>query len=160
MTRRMPVFPALLLLAFGATTVLAQEPTRDEVRITRGLLAAERQAIVGQNLSLTPEQAQKFWPLYLQYRGELMRFGDRGIQLLDTFSRSGEALDDTTAQGLLKEWLFVKQQEWELKARWRARFERAIPPSKLLRFYQIENKIDSSIAAEISSAIPLALPAK
>ncbi len=160
MTRKMPVLPALLLLALGSTMVPAQEPTKDDVRITRGLLAAERQKIVGENLSLTPEQAQKFWPLYLQYRGELMRFGDRGIQLLDTLSKSGDTMDDKTAQGLLEEWLFLKQQEWELKARWRARFERAIPPAKVLRLYQIENKIDTSIAAEISSAIPLALPAK
>jgi len=160
MTRRMIVLSTLLLLALGATAAIAQEPARDQIKTARGLLAAERQTLVGKNLSLTPEEAEEFWPLYLQYRGELMRIGDRSVQLLETMTKSADAMDDRTAQGILKEYIFLKQQEWELKSRWRSRFEKAIPPAKVLRFYQIENTIDTTVASEIAGATPLVLPAK
>lgn len=68
---------------------------------------------------------------------------------------SGGSTDD-----LLEPSLFLKQQEWELKSRWRSKFERAIPPAMVLRFHQIENAIDSAIASEISGVTPLGLPAK
>jgi hypothetical protein len=75
-------------------------------------------------------------------------------------TKSADAMDDKTAQGILKNYLFLKQQEWELKARWRSRFESAIPPAKVLRFYQIENTIDTTVASEISGLTPLVLPKK
>lgn len=151
---------ALLLFTCGFAAAPAQDAAGDQLSISRGLLAAERQSIVGKNLSLTPEEAQKFWPLYLEYRGELMRFGDRAIELMEVMAKSADAMDDLTAQGVLKEYLNLKQQEWELRARWRSKFERAIPPAKVLRFYQIENTIDSTIASEIAGATPLVLPKK
>jgi len=159
MSRRTIVLVALLFALCAAAT-LAQETARGEIKTARGLLAAERQSLVGKNLSLAPDEAQRFWPLYLQYRGEMMRIGDRAIELLETMTKSADAMDDRTAQGLLKEYLFLKQQEWELKARWRSKFESAIPPAKVLRFYQIENTIDTTVASEVSGMTPLVLPAR
>jgi Spy/CpxP family protein refolding chaperone len=160
MTRRTIVLSTLLLLALGAVAVLAQVSAPGEMKTARGLLASERQTLVGKNLGLTPEEAQKFWPLYLQYRGEMMRIGDRAIYLLETMTKSADAMDDATAQGILKEYIFLRQQEWDLKSRWRSKFERAIPPAKVLRFFQIENTIDSTVASEIAGVTPLVLPAK
>lgn len=157
MTRRTIVLTALLF-ALTAATAAAQDAPTGDIKTARGLLAAERQALVGKNLSLTPEQAQKFWPLYLEYRGEMMRIGNRAVELLETMTKSADAMDDKTAQGILKDYLFLKQQEWELKARWRSRFESAIPPAKVLRFYQIENTIDTTVASEIAGITPLVLP--
>ncbi len=159
MTRRTIVLTGLLF-ALAAAAVPAQDAPTGDIKTARGLLAAERQALVGKNLSLTPEQAQKFWPLYLEYRGEMMRIGNRAFELLETMTKSADAMDDKTAQGILKDYLFLKQQEWELKARWRSRFESAIPPAKVLRFYQIENTIDTTVASEIAGITPLVLPAK
>lgn len=157
MTRRTIVLTALLF-ALTAATAAAQDAPTGDIKTARGLLAAERQTLVGKNLALTPEQAQKFWPLYLEYRGEMMRIGDRAVELLETMTKSADAMDDKTAQGILKDYLFLKQQEWELKARWRGRFESAIPPAKVLRFYQIENTIDTTVASEVSGMTPLVLP--
>ncbi|MCU0253160.1 MAG: hypothetical protein MUE47_01345 [Acidobacteria bacterium] len=151
---------AALLGALAAGPALAQDAPTGDIETARGLLAAERQSLVGKNLDLTAEQAQKFWPLYLQYRGEMMRIGDRAIELLETMTKNAGAMDDKTAQGILKEYLFLKQQEWDLKSRWRGRFESAIPPAKVLRFYQIENTIDTTVASEISGVTPLVLPKK
>ncbi|MCU0225123.1 MAG: hypothetical protein MUF27_13880 [Acidobacteria bacterium] len=163
MTSRTIVLLFLLLslaAAVAATATLAQDAPTGDIKTARGLLAAERQTLVGKNLDLTAEQAKKFWPLYLQYRGEMMRIGDRAVELLETMTKNAGAMDDKTAQGILKEYVFLKQQEWELKSLWRGRFESAIPPAKVLRFFQIENTIDTTVASEISGLTPLVLPKK
>ncbi len=164
MKRRLIGLAAAALAATLSLPARAQEPvapsTADELRITRGLIAAERQSIVGANLNLTAEEAQRFWPLYLEYRGEMMKYGDRSLELLEAFARTADAMDDLTADGMLQEWLSLRKQEWAAKEKWRARFTKAIPASKVLRFYQIENKIDTAILSELTEGLPLAMPSR
>lgn len=152
------------LFAAASFPVAAEDPASpaalDPLRAGRGVLTAERQSIVGANLSLTAEEAQAFWPLYHEYRGEMMKYGDRSIELLESLSKNFETMDDLTADGLLKEWLALKKQEWTAKQRWYARFARVIPPSKVLRFYQIENKIDTAILSALTESLPLAMPSR
>ena len=55
----------VLLYAGIVTTAVAQEQ-RDA-----GRLQAYKIAFLTRKLSLTPEEAQKFWPIYNKYEGEL-----------------------------------------------------------------------------------------
>jgi hypothetical protein len=43
-----------------------------------------------------------------------------------------------------------------LRRTWLGRMAKAIPPLKLARFYQIDNKLDSAVRADIAKQIPLA----
>ena len=47
-------------------------------------------------------------------------------------------------------------QRARLKAQYLPRFKQVLPPRKVARFYQIENKLDIAILAEMAQAIPLA----
>ena len=59
------IFLLVLLYAGIVTTAVAQEQ-RDA-----GRLQAYKIAFLTRKLSLTPEEAQKFWPIYNKYEGEL-----------------------------------------------------------------------------------------
>lgn len=59
------IFLLVLLYAGIVTTSVAQEQ-RDA-----GRLQAYKIAFLTRKLSLTPEEAQKFWPIYNKYEGEL-----------------------------------------------------------------------------------------
>ena len=56
----------ILLYASIATPALAQDEQRD-----MGRLQAYKIAFLTRKLNLTPEEAQKFWPIYNKYETEL-----------------------------------------------------------------------------------------
>lgn len=126
------------------------------IRLTRAQIQADRQALVAANLELTAEERAAFWPLYLDYRAALERLGDRRVVLLLQFAESYETLTDSRASELLAESLELETERAKLRSRWMKRFQKILPGTKAVRFYQVENKLDLMIESEIASQVPLA----
>ena len=49
----------------------------------------------------------------------------------------------------------IKRELLDVKTRFLPKFKEAVSPLKVARFYQIENKIDADIDAQLAIAIPL-----
>ena len=65
---------------------------------------------------------------------------------------------DPKAQELLKEWLAIQKKRLDLQKEFLKRFEKALPPQKVIRYFQIENKLRALIDYELVDEIPLAKP--
>jgi hypothetical protein len=146
--------------AAGPLTLLLTLPllaqTRSDVEVTRADIQADRKAIVAANLSLTDAQGAAFWPLYQEYRGEMSKIGDRTIKLVTDYAKSYDALTDVQATALMTEHLAIQRDTIKVKDKYRPRFEKVIPPKLVLRFYQVENRLDVILQAGVLSEIPLA----
>jgi hypothetical protein len=140
-----------LLLAVPA---LAQ--TRSDVEVTRADIQADRKAIVADNLPLTDAQGAAFWPVYQEYRTEMSKIGDRALKLVTDYASGYDTLTDAQATALMTEHLAIQKDVVKVKEKYRTRFEKAIPAKLVLRFYQIENRLDTIMQLEVLSAIPLA----
>ncbi|MGB0178240.1 MAG: hypothetical protein ACPF9D_13825, partial [Owenweeksia sp.] len=81
-----------LLLAITFTSpIFAQQRDRVNDRIE-----AMRAQFFTEKLDLTPEEAQKFWPVYNQYREELAKIqGNRMKELTD--HKSDRSIEDMSA---------------------------------------------------------------
>jgi hypothetical protein len=128
----------------------------EEIQLTRTLITAQRQALVTKSMDLTPEEMQRFWPLYREYRMEMSTVADRIVALITTYADSYETLTDEVADKLLGEFVAIEKERTRLKAKYLPKFKKAMPPRKVARFYQLENKMDVSILAELAEEIPLA----
>jgi hypothetical protein len=157
----------LLILGVAPWLALAQQPAppasgeaqqeaMEDLRLTRAVVQVERQAIVSQAMDLTPEEMEGFWPLYRAYRLEAAKIGDRIVSLIQRYSASYDNLTDATADKLLTDFVQVEQARARLKATFLPKFKKVLPAKKVARFYQVENKLDILILAEIADAIPLA----
>ncbi len=60
----------LLLLATVAPSAFAQNNTEDQKREQHEKIEAARIAHITSKLNLSPEQAQKFWPVYNEFSGK------------------------------------------------------------------------------------------
>jgi len=130
--------------------------TAEEIRLTRETINNERQALVTRAMDLTPEEMQRFWPLYRQYRLAASKVGDRIITLITTYADNYQNLTDKVADKLLTEFVRLEEERARLKAQYLPKFKKVLPPKKVARFYQIENKLDTALLAEMGQAIPLA----
>ncbi len=157
----------ILVLGFSAHVALAQQaaqPQADEgraqvmedIQLTRAAIQTERQALITRAMDLTPEEMQGFWPLYRQYRLEAIKVGDRIEALITTYADNYEDLTDEVADKLVTEFVNIEKERARLKAKYLPKFKKVLPPRKVARFYQIENKLDIAILAEMAENIPLA----
>ncbi len=156
----------LLGFALGVQPALAQQPAQpqadetraqalEDIRLTREAIQVERQAIVTMAMDLTPEEMQAFWSLYRDYRLEAIKLGDRTVTLITAYADNYENLTDEVADKLLNEFVSIERQRARLKAKYLPKFKKVLPPRKVARFYQIENKLDIAILAEMAENIPL-----
>jgi hypothetical protein len=154
----------LLVVALGMQPALGQEQPKspdekaqvtEEIRLTREWINNARQALVTRAMDLTPGEMQRFWPLYREYRLAALKVGDRIVTLITTYADNYQNLTDTVADKLLAEFVRIEEERARLRAQYLPKFKKVLPPKKVARFYQIENKLDTAILADISEAVPL-----
>ncbi|MGQ9863804.1 MAG: hypothetical protein ACUVRD_04900 [Bacteroidia bacterium] len=97
-------------------------------------LASLRIGIITEALDLTPEEAQRFWPLYNQMQQELRQL-QTSIKREDLKwgSYSSEQLDS-----IAKIHLGRLQKEYELRMRYHDKFKQVLPMRKVIRLYWVE----------------------
>jgi cyanate lyase len=140
-------------LVVGSATAQTVKETLD---ITRQAVETQRRVLVSGALPLTDAEAKAFWPLYDAYEKKRRSVELRANQLVADFMAGAASLTDAQAKAMLAEALAVDEARLELRREYSERMARAIPPRKLVRFFYIDNKLDSVVRADISKQIPLA----
>jgi hypothetical protein len=127
----------------------------DEIALTRTGIQARRQAIVTSAMDLTATESQAFWPLYRDYRTDMAKVDDRLVDLLIVYAGNYDSLSDEMAAKLLTDYLDIERARIDVKSRYVPRFQSVLPARKVARFFQIDNKLDKKIQAELAADIPL-----
>jgi hypothetical protein len=128
----------------------------DEIEMVRTMARGERQALVTEAMYLTPEESQRFWPVYHEYRSDLTKINDRVVKLITDYAASFETLTDAQAKTLLNDMMAVQGDTVSLRKKYIPRFAKVLPMTKVTRFYQIENKLDTVQNLTFVTDVPLA----
>jgi hypothetical protein len=127
-----------------------------DVELTRAAIQVRRQALVTAAMDLEPKEEEKFWPLYREYRIAMAQVNDRLVKLVLEYLDDYDDLTDETAMRLLDEYLDVESARIGVKTKYVPRFAAVLPARKVARFFQIDNKLDAIINADLARVIPLA----
>ncbi|HVU25432.1 MAG TPA: hypothetical protein VHE13_14995 [Opitutus sp.] len=111
--------------------------------------------VIAQNLPLTSDEAAKFWPLQREFEIDLNRLNDRKIALLDRYAASYGAIGDRDARELVRQRLDLEEQVVALKRAWFEKFTRVLPATTVMRFFQIENRLELALDLQVHDAVPL-----
>jgi hypothetical protein len=144
----------VLLLAWLAPPLAAQT-VKEKLDLTRESVENQRRVLVSGALPLTEAEAKAFWPLYDGYEKERRGLDARANKLVADFLGAAAGLDDSQARAMTAEALKIDEDRARLRSAWYERMGKAIAPRKLARLYQIENKLDSVVRADIARQIPL-----
>jgi len=152
------VHVACLLVAalFAALPVFGQDDIQKEIQLTRQVIQSERQAIITQAMALTPEESDQFWPVYRDWRAKVAGLGDREVKLISDFAGKYETLSDEDAKAIIDEWISIEDQHRKLVKQYVKRLRKVLPEKKVMRFMQLENKMDAVVEYELAGSIPLA----
>ncbi len=129
----------------------------DNIEMGREIIQTKRKAIVMQNLGLSPAESEKFWVVYNSYRDDMKDTGDQYIEVIKKYAKERNAgtLNDNNSRKILRDWLAVEKRWVDVKEKYVPRFSKVIPSTKVLRFYQIDNKLDAEIKGQLAREIPL-----
>ena len=135
----------ILFLCLLATNVLAQDedlPQTQDTRV-RDKIEAARIAYITDQLQLTPQEAEKFWPIYREFAERR-----RGIrQQLRESTRNADP--DQTDQEAVDQQFKAKQQELDLEKDYSGRLLKVISAQKLRSLPQAERRFRQMILDQI-----------
>jgi hypothetical protein len=135
-----------------AVPVFAQS---GEIALTRQVVQTERQALVTAAMELTEQEGAAFWPLYREYRGAMAKVGDRSQALIVDYAAKYATLTDADAQVMLDEMLAIDTEALKVRKDYVKKFGKVLPAKRVARFFQLENKMDAVIKADLAEQIPL-----
>jgi hypothetical protein len=150
------VFTLAACAALGAPDAVMAQSTHDEQQQLIAQIQTDKYAIVLKTLALDDAQVQAFTPIYDKYQLERKRLFDRAADLLDLYASNYESMSDDAAKKILKDWFSLQEDEVALTKKYAKQFEKALPPAKVIRFVQIENKLNTLLQLKAVANIPLA----
>jgi hypothetical protein len=134
----------------------AQNNIKDQdVEMLRADLRAQRKQITAQNMTLTADEATKFWPIFDQYRLEAIKANDERWALIKEYAASYNTMTDAQAQDYMKRSTAVDDQLLDLRMKYVPMVEKVISPKKTALWYQIDRRIDLLINLQLSAVIPM-----
>lgn len=135
----------ILLWLIWPVSVLAQEePAKDPKGRQR--IEAARIAFITERLGLTPEEAEKFWPVYREFNQKRMEIRQ---QFEQARKNQGEASNEEQQRRLLEMELQAKQRELDLEKEYSGRLLQTITPQKLLALRKAETEFREMVLRQI-----------
>jgi len=134
----------------------APAPTQEQVVAQfRNDLQAARADIMAKGLTLTADQASKFWPLYDQFQKEQNAIIDSQLKAVQKYADSFATLSDADSLAFVKAQLARDGQMNDLRVKWLDKFQTVVPAGTAARAVQIDRRLGQAAPGQLSSQIPL-----
>lgn len=137
--------------------VVAQDKPADNMTILRDKVKADKKLLVAANMELTESEAKGFWPVYEEYQKDLTTINQRIGKLIESYAADYRAntLTDEKAKTLIDELVAIEHIDGALQESYAPKLNKVLPPKKVARYLQIENKIRAVLKYELASNIPV-----
>lgn len=144
-----------LIMFLGALPAASQEKPSDNMQIVIEKISADKKLFVAENMQLTEAEAEAFWPVYKQYQDELFLLRTRTAKLIKAYAEAYENMNNDAAKTLMDEFMTIETLGPKLRQAYLPKFRNVLPEIMVLRYYQIENKIQAALFYELAAKIPL-----
>jgi hypothetical protein len=144
------------MVAMLGAVAVAQENPPSQKQLDIAAISAQRKAVVGANMKLTPEEAKAFWPLYNQYESAMDKVDKRHAQEINDYAKNYQNLTDAQANQKLDAVLQVNQDRVDVQKEYVPKFRAALPGITVTRFFQVDNKLHALVQCQIAQLVPLA----
>jgi hypothetical protein len=124
-------FIAVLIMILLQLQVNAQERSAEKIK-------ALKIAYITERLSLTPEEAEIFWPVYNDFENRKGEINHSRRKIGEEFNLNQETLSDAEITNLLDEGIKLNKEESELTLKFDKKLREILPPAKVMKLYIAE----------------------
>lgn len=127
-------------------------PSQEIPRSALERFNAQRIAFFTERLRLTPEESQKFWPVYNEYQDEKNKIIELRRELTRNLIQNQRTLSDNEIEELGDKYVATIIEEAELLTTYHARFKEVLPIGKVPRIYYTENQFKAYLLRQIQQS--------
>jgi len=136
--------------------VISPTITDEDIVLLRQDLRAKKMQVIGQNMSLSDAEAQKFWPIYNHYVKDLQEVNNQKYALLKQYAQMWGTMTDQDAMIYVRNWLEADGQAQALRVKYVPVVNQVLPGKKAATFFQLDRRLNMIIDLQLFSQIPLA----
>ena len=149
------VLSVLVLFISGMAWAQQADKPADNMQLVRDKLQADKKLLIADNMNLTENEAKAFWPVYESYQKDLIALNDRALKNIGDYAANVDKMTDDTAKKLVTDHLAIEGDRQKLRQSYLSKFAKVLPYKKVMRYYQLENKIFAVVYYEAAKQIPL-----
>jgi hypothetical protein len=136
--------------------VMRPTVTDEDIALLRKDIRAMKMQVIGQNMSLSDEEAQKFWPLYKHYADDLHEVHNEKYALFKQYAETWATMTDEDARVYVRHSMEVDAQAQALRLKYVPVVNQVLPGKKAATFFQLERRLCLMVDLQLYSQIPLA----
>jgi hypothetical protein len=136
--------------------IISPTVTDEDIALLRQDLRAMKMQVIGQNMSLSDTEAQKFWPIYNHYVKDLVEVNNQKYALLKQYAEMWATMTDEDALIYVRHWLEADGQAQALRLKYVPVVSQVLPGKKAATFFQLDRRLNMLIDLQLFSQIPLA----
>jgi hypothetical protein len=136
--------------------VISPTVTDEDIALLRKDLRAMKMQVIGQNMSLSDTEAEKFWPIYNHYVKDLQEVNNQKYALLKQYAEMWATMSDEDALIYVRHWLEADGQAQALRLKYVPVVSQVLPGKKAATFFQLDRRLNMIIDLQLFSQIPLA----
>ena len=137
------MFSLLIFCSLGFAQIESFES--EYVEMLKKNIQDESKMIVADNLTLTEEQAEIFWPLYDEYDAAYDKLVDERVKVIEDYMMDYYCLDEETGKELITKSIELKQKVVDIQKEYINKMLDVLPISVVGKFFQIDNRIAAII---------------
>jgi len=136
--------------------VFSPTVTDEDIALLRQDMRAKKMQVIGQNMSLSDTEAQKFWPIYKHYADDLHEVNNSKYALLKQYADTWATMTDQNALIYVRHWMEVDAEAQALRLKYVPAVTQALPGKKAATFFQLDRRLSMMVDLQLFSQIPLA----
>lgn len=151
--KKITILFVMILCSIGFAQIESFES--DYVEMLKKDIQDASRSIVAENLTLTEEQAEIFWPLYDEYDAAYDKMVNERVQVIEEFMMNYYGMDEETGKQLISKTIELKKKAINLQKEYIDKMLEVLPVSVVGRYFQIDNRIAAIIDITRMANLPL-----
>lgn len=132
-----------------------QKPTKQLLAEFRDEIQAIETEVVSKSISLTADEATRFWPLFKKFQTEKAAIIDGQVEAVRQYAGEYADLNDEESMSYVRALLDRDQRVHDLREKYLVEFAKVIAPGKAARVIHISRRLGLAGQARLAGAIPL-----
>jgi hypothetical protein len=108
-----------------------------------------KKQIIAQHMEFSDAEAEKFWPVYDQYAGELSRIYDTKLALLNDYADNYSNMTDDQAESYIRKRAEVEQSIMQVRLKYLPAFRKVLSGREAALFYQMDWRLGLAIDVQL-----------
>jgi hypothetical protein len=129
--------------------------SESDFELMRSDIRTKKAALIADRIRFTDQEAAAFWPVYRRYEADLAAINDKKVSIMKDYVARHQSLSDQQAKQLAEDVFDVDRKTLDLRAKCFAELEKSLPPKTIVRWLQLERRLQLLIDAQIAKDLPV-----